>query len=201
MAPRAEYFMHRDPPGTGLAVKSVLLRSADGKTLWRRHPTREVDLALLKLPQGEANGCMIRPFSKESLPPENFEFLPGDPVTLVGFPLGGGDLHNNLPFFRGGSLGTLYGTHYLGHHAFLVDIRSNDGMSGAPAITRKKPREAVQSRNGSPPSDYYLLGINSGAALVPDRSNPSAPEPKYVRIGFNHIWYASLVEEIAATFE
>ena len=85
------------------------------------------------------------------------QLSPGDPVNIVGFPLGetqGG----GLPIWKTGTIASDLDINYGGKAKFLVDATARSGMSGSPVYAR---RFTAQDKTGSTNGVTKFLGIYS----------------------------------------
>lgn len=122
---------------------------------------------------------------------EHHSLVPGQPVLIVGFPLGFNDTYHNLPIVRQAVVASDFGHPFKGQPYFLTDARLHRGMSGAPIVSRIA---ITDDATGTPVERWCLLGVHSAALDVSDR-DPVQDD----RLGLNCTWYARLIPEIVAT--
>jgi trypsin-like peptidase len=83
---------------------------------------------------------------------------PVEEVTMVGYPVGLADQHNNLPIVRRGITATPASVNYQGKQEFLVDMAVFPGSSGSPVFLLNEG--AFTNRGGlSFGTRFILLGV------------------------------------------
>ncbi|MGG3795498.1 serine protease [Pseudomonas paraversuta] len=130
--------------------------------VWSEHPLgRAVDVVVI--PVDAKPPLATHAFSWE-LANEDIKAAPGQPVSIVGYPLGysGG---GNLPIWKTGHIATDIEINFNGESpAFLIDATTRSGMSGSPVYIRSAGN--YQARDGkSWFSDGLItrfLGVYSG---------------------------------------
>lgn len=168
----------------------VLPLYQDGIPQWREHPQHGAAVDVVAVTISDPTMLSMhyldafRPvdvLSEQTLPP-------GQPVLIVGFPLGFNDTLHNLPIIRQAIVATDFGHPFKGEPYFLTDARMHRGTSGAPVVARIKCATDVA---GQFEERWCLLGIHSAALDVSDR-DPQQDD----RLGLNVTWYSRLVAEI-----
>jgi hypothetical protein len=102
---------------------------------WLEHPTLGASADLVALPLKNTSGVEFYPLDL-SLRSSDMQLAPGDPVNIVGFPLGetqGG----GLPIWKTGTIASDLDISYGGKAKFLVDATARLGMSGSPVYARR----------------------------------------------------------------
>jgi len=162
-----------------------------GERQWLEHPTHgtAVDVVAVKI----ADPMMLSTHYLDAFQPtdiltEQQTLPPGQPVLIVGFPLGFNDTFHNLPILRQAAVASDFSHPFKGEPYFLTDARMHRGTSGAPVVARIKCPTDVA---GHFEDRWCLLGIHSAALDVSDR-DPQQDD----RLGLNVTWYARLVSEM-----
>ena len=123
---------------------------------WLEHPTLGSSADLVALPLKNTAGVEFYPLDL-SLRNTDMQLAPGDPVNIVGFPLGetqGG----GLPIWKTGTIASDLDINYGGKAKFLVDATARSGMSGSPVYAR---RFTAQDKTGNTNGVTKFLGIYS----------------------------------------
>ncbi len=149
-----------------------------------------IDIVALEIPKAKLDGCFVKAFGVEDLPPNDLILDAGEDVLVAGYPLGHYDDVNNFPLVRRGTVATLYGAHFKGRQYFEIDAKLHEGTSGAPVLL--KPTNIIHRASmpfammSAPMS--FLLGIHShGIDLAEGES-----------FDINRVWYASLIRDITS---
>ena len=181
--------LHTEPNKLTENEQAEIPLYTNGIPAWLEHPSYRCDIALLKLDEKFRQKYRINAFSRNSLVPQNLVISLGDPLTVLGFPLGFYDSTQNLPIARGATLASPYPVPFQGEGYFIIEARLHQGTSGAPVLYL--PRTMIRAREGLSvgASGNFLLGIHSGAL-----SPPSSTEP----FDLNTCWFAELIEDILA---
>ncbi len=160
---------------------------SESSPIWIEHRNPEVDLALIPVRQEVFNGLTFPAFGSSNLPRSDLVIGPGEPLAVVGYPLGFYDSGNNLPIVRSASLASAYGVPFRGLPLFVTDARLHHGTSGAPVlfISRGSYRTLGALNVGDLPP--VLLGVHSGT--WPTRLGE---EP----LNLNATWYSDLIRDI-----
>jgi trypsin-like peptidase len=109
---------------------------------WLLHPDPDVDLAVLPIPnvlrglktQNIEPYIAILGIVNIPTPEEWNQLSPVEEVTIIGYPNGIWDEHNNLPITRRGITATPANKDYLGKKEFLIDAAIFSGSSGSPVF-------------------------------------------------------------------
>lgn len=102
---------------------------------WLEHPSLGASADLVALPLKNTAGVEFYPLDL-ALRNSDIQLAPGDPVNIVGFPLGetqGG----GLPIWKTGTIASDLDINYGGKPKFLVDATARSGMSGSPVYARR----------------------------------------------------------------
>ncbi len=155
--------------------------------IWLEHNNARVDVVVIPAGPTIFAGLAIHSFSSASLPMANLVIGPGEPLAIIGYPLGFYDQVNNLPVVRSASLASAYRVPFNGLPMFITDAKLHRGTSGAPVVFIARgswvTTEAAMNVGPLPP---ILLGINSSTwPVTPD-------EP----LNLNTAWFSSLIGDI-----
>lgn len=109
---------------------------------WIAHPDPSVDLCVLPIAfvynafGAGGKRLAISLFSADLIPSETDLNALGaiEDVTMIGYPNGLWDYHNNLPIVRRGITATPAYSDYCGNKEFLVDMACCPGSSGSPVL-------------------------------------------------------------------
>lgn len=121
-------------------VEKIVLGNFE--SLWIKHPDNDVDLAVFPMAplfhEAEAKGV------KFFAPPLNDSLIPTDEtladlsglenITMIGYPNGIWDKHNNMPIIRKGVTATSPKYNYNGLPIFVIDCACFPGSSGSPVL-------------------------------------------------------------------
>ncbi len=147
-----------------------------------------IDIVAIEIPAATLDGCFVKAFTVEDLPPDDLLLDAGEDVLVAGYPLGHYDDVNNFPLVRRGTVATLYGAPFKGRPYFEIDAKLHEGTSGAPVLL--KPTSIIH-RASMPFAMMivpvsFLLGIHSeGIDLAEGES-----------FDVNRVWYGSLIRDI-----
>lgn len=141
----------------------------------------DVDVAAIEI-RREAlpRDTVYRAFSPEHLPQRLESIRVGDPILIVGFPLGFQDCLHHLPIVRQASIASSFGLRFQGHGYFLTDARMHRGTSGAPVVMRMAGSQAATAD-----LPWLLLGVHSARIDVGTRDLVLDEA-----LGLNCAWYA-----------
>jgi len=107
----------------------------------------------------------------------------GNPVLIVGFPLGFHDNLHYLPVARQAVIASAFGIRFQGQGYFLTDARMHRGTSGAPVVARM-----TAERSGRGELAWMLLGVHGARMDVSDRDIAQDE-----RLDLNCAWYADVL--------
>lgn len=130
------------PDGDPLIGNYVQVVFDNFEALWTRHPSPEVDLAMFPLGyllnQAKQQGVdfFAPPLLEVHVPtPTQLADLSGlESVTMVGYPNGIWDKHNNMPIVRTGITATSPKLDWNGRPDFVIDCACFPGSSGSPVL-------------------------------------------------------------------
>ena len=193
------------------------LQFSSGKSSWFGSPLfPAADIAFVPLPSSLFEGVQGFRFLDDGSVDSGLDSYPGQPVSIVGYPLGFADPRQHLPIWKTGHLASEPELDFGGEPNLLVHVAGRTGMSGAPALVGH--RDIYQPRLGAPraAASGKLLGIYSSviadgrgavpieplvsleeAEDVPDLAPP--PGDRYLELGV--IWKGSLVKATLASFQ
>lgn len=140
-----------------------------------------IDVISIKLPLSEMGKYHIKAFHTTDFVREETELGVGEPVVIIGYPLGFFDEVHSLPVARQGSIASVYPIPFRDRPFFLVDAHLHPGTSGSPVITRPAGARIGGSREEKEGEHFYLVGINSGG---------------YEDLELNAIWFTSVIKEL-----
>lgn len=181
---RIEIDLHTDTRDlTQVLVWSIPLY-ADGRSLWREATDTggAVDVAVIELATERLPpAVVIRSFTPAHLQARGEQVAMGDPLTIVGFPLGFHDTVHHLPVARSASIASAYGVRFQAKGYFLTDARTHRGSSGAPVLRHRTQAAA----DGLP---WQLLGVHS--TRMDMRTRDLFQDES---LGLNCAWYADVL--------
>jgi Trypsin-like peptidase domain len=154
-----------------------------GTALWReaRDAGGEVDVAALQLPADLLpKEALWHAFTPEHLLPRLDFVHVGQPLLVVGFPLGFHDTLHHLPVVRGAVVASAFGVRFQGQGCFVTDAPMHRGSSGAPVV-RHHPQ-------GNAELPWQLLGVH--ASRVDMRTRDQEID---AALGLNFAWYADVL--------
>lgn len=125
---------------------------------WLSHPNPAIDVAVCasRIPQDQyAIGHFDiedRAFVYRPQPGNQHVFCIGDPVQVMGMFVKRMGEAANLPILRTGTIAAMpvekIHTTYGFHHAYLIEVRSIDGLSGSPVIAIPEPTQVFDGKWG-----------------------------------------------------
>ncbi|QPF74043.1 trypsin-like peptidase domain-containing protein [Roseateles sp. DAIF2] len=154
-----------------------------GIPLWRQATDSggDVDVAAVEVPS------MLMPRH-----PRLFAFTPshiqvqmdavrlGQPLLVVGFPLGFHDTLHHLPVARGAVVASAFGVRFQGQGCFVTDAPMHSGSSGAPVV-RHDPY-------GECDLPWQLLGVHASRMDMASRDTR-----RDASLGLNLAWYSDVL--------
>lgn len=183
--------LHTDQTDVPANEKVSIPLYKDGVPQWREHPLHGPGVDVVAVMISDPTMLSVHhldAFRSSDVLGEGQTLPPGQPVLIVGFPLGFNDTTHNLPIIRQAVIATDFAHPFKGEPYFLTDARMHRGTSGAPVVARIKCATDVA---GEFEERWCLLGIHSAALDVSDR-DPQQDD----RLGLNCTWYARLVSEM-----
>jgi len=147
--------LHREIKASPPHIKEKLWHEVD--------PT--IDVVAIEIKTEDLKPFVLKAFSREHLIPSDVCLSLGDPLVVIGYPLGFSDQIFDLPVAREGTFASVFPIPFQGQRFFLVDARLHPGTSGSPVITRPSNWLVV---NGTPKLAQnpvsYLVGVQAGSA-------------------------------------
>jgi hypothetical protein len=112
------------------------LRAEDGTPTWlgsESHPM--ADVAIVPLPiQGEMLQQLPPCLLPDMIEGRYIQTYPGQPVHVIGYPMGWRDRKNKLPVWKAGHIASEPDEQFDDEPRMLIDITGRVGLSGAPVI-------------------------------------------------------------------
>lgn len=164
---------------------SIPLYGAD-QPLWRQavDSAGSVDIVAVEIERSALpDTVLISAFTPAHLVTEFDLIEVGNPVLIVGFPLGFHDTLHHLPVARQAAIASAFGIRFQGQGYFLTDARMHRGASGAPVVARM-----TAERSGRGDLPWMLLGVHSARMDVSDRDVAQDE-----RLDLNCAWYADVL--------
>lgn len=180
---RIDIVVHTDAVNLTRSATVSLPLYREGKGVWRqaRDSGGEIDVAAIELDRAALPPeTQLRAFGVPHLQVALEEIPLGEPVLLVGFPLGFFDTLHNLPVARHAVVASAFGVRFQGQGYFLTDARMHRGASGAPVVRR--------SATAGEALPWKLLGVHS-ARLDMRTREPGVDD----LLGLNSAWYADIL--------
>lgn len=140
-----------------------------------------IDVVSIELPLSEIGKYYIKAFHTSDFAREDTELGVGEPVVIIGYPLGFFDEVHSLPVARQGSIASVYPIPFRDRPFFLVDAHLHPGTSGSPVITRPAGGRIGSSGEEKEGVHFYLIGINSGG---------------YGDLELNAIWFTNVIKAL-----
>ena len=181
---RLEIELHLDPANmadsTGFSIPLYKQR----KSVWRDGSDGggTIDVAVLPINRAAlpANTTYLA-YGPQNLVTDPGQAEVGDPILVVGFPLGFHDALHHTPVVRQAGIASSFGLRFQGKGYFLADGRTHRGSSGAPVIKRMPA-----GHNSELP--WWLLGVHSARMDIGTRDLQ-----KDEALGLNCVWYADIL--------
>lgn len=164
----------------------VPLRNPDGTRRWFEHPVRGSAVDVVAVPVDDPTALdryAVETFTPDDLGHEGAGLPLGQPLLIVGYPLGFGDQLHRLPIARAAVMASVYPLNFQGETQFVTDGRLHRGASGSPVLTRMPDATGAVR--------WRLLGIHASSVDMSTR-DPTQDD----RLGLNLAWYASNLEAI-----
>jgi hypothetical protein len=130
------------------------LLDEQGHKRWFEHPTLGGSVDIVAIPLEHTENVQFYPLDL-ALAKTDMVVLPGDSVSIIGFPLGLVQ-SAGLPIWKTGTVASDPDLNFRGRPMFAVDTTSRPGMSGSPVYAVRS--SAYQSTSGQ------LKGIFSGGS-------------------------------------
>lgn len=155
----------------------------NGMPLWRQAGDSggDVDVAALEIsPMVMPRHAQFCAFTPQHIQVQMHAVRLGQPLLLVGFPLGFHDTLHHLPVARGAVVASAFGVRFQGQGCFLTDAPMHRGSSGAPVV-----RHAPDGGTSMP---WQLLGVH--ASRMDMNSRDVAHDAS---LGLNLAWYSDVL--------
>ena len=183
---RLEVELHMDANNIGVVCRwSIPLYGGD-QPLWRQGVDSggSVDIAAVEIHRASLpEGMVLSAFTPAHLVAELDRIEVGNPVLIVGFPLGFHDNLHHLAVARQAVIASAFGIRFQGQGYFLTDARMHRGTSGAPVVAR-----VTSERSGRGDLAWMLLGVHAARMDVADRDVAQDE-----RLDLNCAWYADIL--------
>jgi len=184
---RIEFVLHA--AGTDLTQQHrVSLPLYDnGMPLWRQagDSAGNVDVAVLQIPgMAVPRHAQFRAFSVRHIQAQTHAVRVGQPLLVVGFPMGFHDTLNHVPVVRGAVVASAFGVRFQGQDCFLTDAPMQRGSSGAPVV-RHDP-------DGDTSLPWQLLGVHASHADMGERTSRSG-DGHGASPGLELAWYSDVL--------
>jgi len=183
---RMEIELHVDPINIGKVIQWSMPLYGGNNPLWRQAVDTggSVDIVAVEIHRKALPGTiLLSAFTPAHLVAELEQVEVGNPVLIVGFPLGFHDNLHHLPVARQAVIASAFGIRFQGQGYFLTDARMHRGTSGAPVVAR-----VTHERSGRGDLAWMLLGVHSGRM---DVANRDIHEDE--RLNLNCAWYADVL--------
>jgi S1-C subfamily serine protease len=178
--------LHVDATNLGNIIQwSMPLYNGDAPQ-WRQAVDSggSVDIVAVEIDRpGLPEATLLSAYSPAHLVTEFDQIEVGNPVLIVGFPLGFHDTLHHLPVARQAAIASAFGIRFQGQGYFLTDARMHRGTSGAPVVAR-----VTAERSGRGDLAWMLLGVHSARMDVSDRD--AAQDDG---LDLNCAWYADVL--------
>ena len=188
---RIEMELHTDLRDLTKRVTVSLPLYAAGFAQWREFSDRAgtVDVAALEIPADRLPAAaQLQVFDETDLEAREEDIAAADPLTIVGFSLGGHDTVHRLPVARSATLASAFGVPFQSRDCFLTDGPTDAEMGGAPVVRRR-----IAQGRSTVARPWQLLGVHSTRIdmFSTDRVQAQAP-------GLHCAWYAEVLMKLGA---
>jgi Trypsin-like peptidase domain len=180
---RVEFLLHAAGADLTQHHRVSLPLYGNGMPLWRqaRDSGGDVDVAALEIPaMALPRQAQFSAFNTRHVQVHMHTVRLGQPLLLVGFPMGFHDTLHHLPVARGAVVASAFGVRFQGQGCFLTDAPMHRGSSGAPVV-RHDP-------DGDSSMPWQLLGVHASRMDIAPR-DPVAD----ASLGLNMAWYADVL--------
>jgi hypothetical protein len=183
---RLEVELHVDGINIGAVIQWSIPLYSGTQPLWRQGVDSggSVDIVTVEIHRTALpETILLSPFTPAHLVAELDQIEVGNPVLIVGFPLGFHDNLHHLPVVRQAVIASAFGIRFQGQGYFLTDARMHRGTSGAPVVAR-----VTAQRSGRGDLAWMLLGVHSARM---DMANRDIAQDE--RLDLNCAWYADIL--------
>jgi Trypsin-like peptidase domain len=194
---RLEIELHVDPQNIAVVTQFSIPLYQNNQPVWRQASDAGglVDIVAVELQRAALpSAILLSSFTPDHLVTEFDQIEVGNPVLIVGFPLGFHDSLHHLPVARQAVIASAFGIRFQGQGYFLTDALMHRGTSGAPVVAR------MLERSGRADFPWMLLGVHASRMEATNRDSDQDE-----RLNLNCAWYAdvllTLTEPPTATAE
>jgi hypothetical protein len=183
---RLEIELHVDPNNIGAVIQWSMPLYSGNQPLWHQvvDSGGSVDIVTVEIHRTALpETILLSAFTPAHLVAELDQIEVGNPVLIVGFPLGFHDNLHHLPVARQAVIASAFGIRFQGQGYFLTDARMHRGTSGAPVVAR-----VTTERSGRGDLTWMLLGVHAARMDVADRDIAQDE-----RLDLNCAWYADVL--------
>ena len=183
---RLEIELHVDPKNIGAVIQWSIPLYGGNQPLWRQGVDSggTVDIVAVEIHRTALpETILLSAFSPAHLVAELDQIEVGNPVLIVGFPLGFHDNLHHLAVARQAVIASAFGIRFQGQGYFLTDARMHRGTSGAPVVAR-----VTAQRSGRGDLAWMLLGVHSARMDVANRDLDQDES-----LDLNCAWYADVL--------
>jgi hypothetical protein len=178
--------LHVDAQNIGKVIQWSIPLYSGTEPLWRQGDDTggTVDIIAVEIHRSALpETILFSAFTPAHLVAELDQIEVGNPVLIVGFPLGFHDNWHHLPVARQAVIASAFGIRFQGQGYFLTDARMHRGTSGAPVVAR-----VTADRSGRGDLAWMLLGVHAARMDVADRDIAQDE-----RLDLNCAWYADVL--------
>lgn len=129
----AIHYSDQDTLAPGAVARVEPLYDRKGRARWREHPYYGKRVDVVALPLTEVGRARWHPLDIE--PRELPMLVPGDAISVVGFPFGYSA--QGFAIWNTGAIATDLSNDYDDLPCFLIDSRTRPGQSGSPVVARR----------------------------------------------------------------
>jgi hypothetical protein len=183
---RLEIELHVDTRNIGAVIQWSIPLYGGNQPLWREgvDSAGSVDVVTVEIHRTALpETILLSSFTPAHLVADLDQLEVGNPVLIVGFPLGFHDNLHHLPVARQAVIASAFGIRFQGQGYFLTDARMHRGTSGAPVVAR-----VAADRSGRSDLAWMLIGVHSARM---DMANRDIHEDE--RLDLNCAWYADVL--------
>jgi Trypsin-like peptidase domain len=188
---RIEIAMHTNSANATQTMGLSILLYQQGQPIWRQceDSNRDVDVAVIEIDQGRMPPTHLCAFTPQHLQQSLCDIEVGQPLLIVGFPMGFHDALHHLPVVRQAVIASSFGLRFQGQGMFLTDARMHRGTSGSPVVIRDRSAQAACQH-----LPWKLLGVHSSRLDVGTRDRQVDES-----LGLNVAWYADVLMTLTRT--
>lgn len=195
--------LHTDPQNVRLNNSlTISLYDEDGEPRWLEHPSGGEDVDVIALPlnaQNVRDNYLVKAVGPDVHVPEDREISVGEPLQVIGYPLGFYDKINNLPILRDASMASAYPVPFEGRPHVLIDAELHDGISGGLVMT--EPSTLLPKTDGSTsfmnkPVTHFVGIFSAEIGIVTDEEGEESDEEEIKDLRLGVVWFAELIPQI-----